>query len=84
MVKATVPEAICTWTSTGRASTPSKATVDTRATMSAPARAHRWSERLQNIGPSARGKSVGNRGRASKRERSGGLEPTRAAPHKRQ
>ena len=36
MVKATVPEAICTWTSTGRASTPSKATVDTRATMSAP------------------------------------------------
>ena len=37
MVKATVPEAICTWTSTGRVSTPSKATVDTRATMSAPA-----------------------------------------------
>jgi hypothetical protein len=36
MVKATVPEAICTWTSTGRASTPSKAIVDTRATMSAP------------------------------------------------
>ena len=36
MVKATVPEAICTWTSTGRASTPSKATVDTRATISAP------------------------------------------------
>jgi hypothetical protein len=39
MVKATVPEAICTWTSTGRASTPSKATVDTRATISAPRRA---------------------------------------------
>ena len=36
MVKATVPEAICTWTSTGRASTPSKATVETRATISAP------------------------------------------------
>ena len=35
MVKATVPAAICTWTSTGRASTPSNATVDTRATMSA-------------------------------------------------
>ena len=36
MVKATVPGAICTWTSTGRASTPSKATVETRATISAP------------------------------------------------
>ena len=36
MVKATVPAAICTWTSTGRASTPSNATVETRATMSAP------------------------------------------------
>ncbi len=35
-VKATAPPAICTWTSTGRASTPSKATVDTRETISAP------------------------------------------------
>ena len=35
-VKATAPPAICTWTSTGRASTPSKATVDTRDTMSGP------------------------------------------------
>src|SRR5579883_1778087 len=32
-MKAMAPGAICTWTSTGRASMPSKATVDTRATM---------------------------------------------------
>src|SRR5271154_5707769 len=55
-VKATAPPAICTWTSTGRASTPSKATVDTRDTMSWPPAWARCSrEHLQNIGESASG-----------------------------
>jgi hypothetical protein len=36
IMKTTVPEAICTCTSTGRASTPSNATVDTRDTISPP------------------------------------------------
>src|ERR1700676_2558652 len=36
IMKTTVPEAICTCTSTGLASTPSKATVDTRDTISPP------------------------------------------------
>ncbi len=36
MLKTTVPEATCTCTSTGRASTPSNATVDTRATIVRP------------------------------------------------
>ena len=36
MVKAGRPGATCTWTSTGRTSMPSNATVETRWTMSAP------------------------------------------------
>ena len=57
IVKATAPPAICTWTSTGRASTPSNATVDTRATMSKPpAWARRPREHLQNICGDASGK----------------------------
>ena len=37
MVKAGIPGATCTWTSTGRTSMPSNATVETRWTMSDPA-----------------------------------------------
>ena len=56
-MKATVPEAICTWTSTGRASTPSKATVDTRDTIPAPRLGLvDVSEHLQNNDRSARDK----------------------------
>jgi hypothetical protein len=54
-VKATIPEAICTWTSTGLASTPSKATVDTRDTILRPHLGPARMEHLQNNCPSARG-----------------------------
>src|SRR5271166_4241864 len=57
MVKTTLPEATCTCTSTGLASTPSNATVATRATISGPLLGvcpH--GEQLQNTGIGARGK----------------------------
>ena len=55
-VNATAPPAICTWTSTGRASTPSNATVDTRATIFRPPPGlAAIEEHLQNIDESASG-----------------------------
>jgi hypothetical protein len=55
MLNTTFPEATCTCTSTGRHSTPSNATVETRATMFAPPGLP-LSEHLQNIARGARGK----------------------------